>query len=229
MPAPPGGRQPARNWRAAALAFALFGGVGLVLMFGAGALGLSGPAAARHWLAAARGPWALPAAVACFAVLAFLGVPQFVLIAAAVAAFGPASGAAYSWVGTLVSALIGFGLGRLWGARLLPPAGEGVVGRFIGLVARNGFLASLVIRLVPFAPFVVVNMAAGVTAIRLRDFTLGTGVGILPKIVLTALAGQSILRLAAGGGWGAVLVLLILAGLVWLAASFAAQRWLKAR
>ncbi len=198
-------------------------------MVGAGALGQGGPAAARHWLAAAHGPWALPAAVAGFAVLAFLGVPQFALIAAAVAVFGPGAGAAYSWVGTMVSALIGFGLGRAWGARLLPPAGDGVVGRFMALVARNGVLASLIIRLVPFAPFVMVNMAAGVTAIRLRDFILGTGVGILPKIVLTALAGQSILRLAAGGGWAAALGLLAAAGLVWLAASLAARRWLKAR
>jgi uncharacterized membrane protein YdjX (TVP38/TMEM64 family) len=207
--------------------------VGLVFLFGAGVLGLSGPATARQWLAAAHGPWALPAAVACFAALAFLGVPQFVLIAAAVAAFGPVAGLAYSWVGTLVSALIGFGLGRIWGARLLPGAGPGAgagaVGRFMALVARNGFLASLVIRLVPFAPFVVVNMAAGVTAIRILDFTLGTGIGILPKIVLTALAGQSIQRAAVGGGWGAAVALLVAAGLVWLAASLAARRWLRDR
>jgi uncharacterized membrane protein YdjX (TVP38/TMEM64 family) len=227
MTAPQGGRGPRRSWRAAALAFVLFGGVGLVFLFGAGVLGVSGPAAAGRWLAAAQGPWALPAAVICFATLAFLGVPQFVLIAAAVAAFGPGPGLAYSWVGTMVSALIGFGLGRLWGARLLPPAGSGAAGRFVALVARNGFLASLVIRLVPFAPFVVVNMAAGVTAIRLLDFTVGTGIGILPKIVLTALAGQSIARAATGGGWGLAMALLVVAGLVWLGASFAARRWLK--
>ena len=40
---------------------------------------------AKAWLAAARGHWALPVAIAAFAALAFLGVPQFVLIAAAVA------------------------------------------------------------------------------------------------------------------------------------------------
>jgi uncharacterized membrane protein YdjX (TVP38/TMEM64 family) len=167
--------------------------------------------------------------VACFALLAFLGVPQFALIAAAVAAFGPWRGLAYSWVGTMVSAVIGFGLGRLWGGRLLPPAGEGTVGRFMDLVARNGVLASLVIRLVPFAPFVVVNMAAGVTAIPLLDFALGTAVGILPKIVLTAVAGNSIARALTGGGWGVAVALLALGAAVWFAASLAARRWLKPR
>jgi uncharacterized membrane protein YdjX (TVP38/TMEM64 family) len=166
--------------------------------------------------------------VACFAALAFLGAPQFVLIAAAVAAFGPWRGLAYSWVGTMVSALIGFGLGRAWGARLLAPAGvgAGTVGRFMTLVARNGVLASLVIRLVPFAPFVVVNMAAGVTAIRLADFALGTAIGILPKIALTALAGQSILRAVTGAGAGAAIGLLVLAAAVWIAAGLAARRWM---
>jgi uncharacterized membrane protein YdjX (TVP38/TMEM64 family) len=214
-------------WRRAATAFVLFGGVGLIFLFGAGVLGFGGPATARQWLAAAQGPWALPAAVACFAVLAFLGVPQFVLIAAAVAAFGPWRGLAYSWVGTMISALIGFWLGRSWGARLLPPQGEGAVGRFMALVARNGFLASLVIRLVPFAPFVVVNMAAGVTTIGLADFTAGTAIGILPKILLTALAGGSVARAFSGGSLGVVIALLILAGLIWAGASIAARRWMK--
>jgi len=213
--------------RRAVTAFVLFGGVGLVFLFGAGVLGLSGSATARAWLAAASGPWALPAAVACFAGLAFLGVPQFVLIAAAVAAFGPWRGLGYSWTGTMVSALIGFWIGRTWGGGLLSSLGEGAVGRFMALVARNGFLASLVIRLVPFAPFVVVNMAAGVTPIGWIDFAAGTAIGILPKIVLTALAGDSITRAVAGGAWGVAIGLMVLAGAIWLAASLAARRWMK--
>jgi uncharacterized membrane protein YdjX (TVP38/TMEM64 family) len=215
------------TWRRAATAFVVFGGIGLIFLFGAGVLGLSGPAAARQWLAAAQGPWALPAAVVCFAALAFLGVPQFVLIAAAVAAFGPWRGLAYSWVGTMISALIGFWLGRTWGARLLPAVGEGAVGRFMALVTRNGFLASLVIRLVPFAPFLVVNVAAGVTTIGFVDFVAGTAIGILPKILLTALAGNSLARAFTGGAWGAAIGLAVAAGAIWIAASFAARRWMK--
>lgn len=214
-------------WRRALTAFVLFGGVGLVFLFGAGILGLSGPATARAWLATASGPWALPAAVVCFAGLAFLGVPQFVLIAAAVAAFGPWRGLAYSWIGTMVSALIGFWIGRTWGAGLLSSLEKGALTRFMALVARNGFMASLVIRLVPFAPFVVVNMAAGVTPIGLADFAAGTGIGVLPKIVLTALAGDSITRAVAGGAWGVAIGLMVLAGAIWIAASLAARRWMK--
>jgi uncharacterized membrane protein YdjX (TVP38/TMEM64 family) len=197
-----------------------------VLLFGAGLFGLSGAATAKAWLAAARGPWALPAAVLAFAALAFLGVPQFVLIAAAVAAFGPERGGAYSWIGTMVSALVGYGLGRAWGARLLTRIGGERTTRVLAVIARNGFMASLAIRLAPFAPFVVVNMAAGVSSVRLADFVAGTAIGILPKILLTAFAGDSVV--AALGGHSLVpIILLILAAAIWLASGLIAGRWLK--
>src|SRR3954470_23237738 len=121
----------AQAWRTLAVSFALFGGVGLVFLFGAPLMGLNGEQAVQHWLTAAHGPWALPVAVLAFAVLAFVGVPQIVLIAAAVVAFGPVSGSIYSWVGTMVSSLVGFYFGRLAGARTLERfSGEGLK-RFI--------------------------------------------------------------------------------------------------
>ena len=74
----------ARAWRTLAVSFVLFGGVGLVFLFGAQVLGFDGEATVEQWLGAASGVWALPVAVVAFAALAFIGVPQFMLIAAAV-------------------------------------------------------------------------------------------------------------------------------------------------
>jgi uncharacterized membrane protein YdjX (TVP38/TMEM64 family) len=218
-------RTDARAWLSLAVSFALFGGVGLVFLFGAKLLGISGGGAAQQWLALARGPWALPAAVGAFAALAFLGVPQFALIAAAVVVFGPWWGALYSWVGTLVSAIIGFWMGRAFGARLLSNLRSESVERFTALLARNGFLAALVIRLAPFAPFVVVNMAAGVAVISWLDFVAGTGLGIVPKIALTAFAGRAA-RGALSGAGGVALGALAAAVVLWLGAAQLARRWL---
>ena len=215
----------ARAWRSLAVSFVLFGGVGLVFLFGAKILGVGGPDAARAWLALARGPWALPVAVGAFAALAFLGVPQFALIAAAVLVFGPWPGALYSWVGTMVSSLVGFQLGRAFGGRLLKDLQNQSVRRFSSLLTRNGFVASLVVRLVPFAPFVVVNMAAGLAEIRVLDFATGTGLGIVPKIALTAFAGRTAIGAMNGGGAGALGVLAV-AIVLWLGAAQLARRWL---
>ncbi|MCI3179292.1 TVP38/TMEM64 family protein [Caulobacter sp. CCUG 60055] len=219
----------ARAWRTLAVSFLLFGGVGVVFLFGAQMLGFNGEATVERWLGlASHGPWALPVAVGAFAVLAFLGVPQFVLIAAAVVAFGPWTGFLYSWIGTLVSSVVGFWLGRQFGAGVLRDfAGEGV-NRFMRLIGRNGLTASLIVRLVPSAPFIVVNMAAGVTPMRFADFLIGTGIGIVPKIALTAFAGNSIVQAMKGGGRQPI-VMLVLAAAIWIGGGLIARRWLKAR
>jgi uncharacterized membrane protein YdjX (TVP38/TMEM64 family) len=218
----------AQAWRTLAISFVLFGGVGLVFVFGAQVLGFDGEASVEQWLGAASGPWALPVAVAAFAVLAFVGVPQFMLIAAAVVAFGAGAGLVYSWIGTMVSSLVGFYLGRAAGAKVLERfSGEGVR-RFMRLIGRNGFLASLIVRLVPSAPFIVVNMAAGVTPMRVFDFTLGTAIGIVPKIVLTAFAGSSIIGLLEGEvGRNALWLGLVAVG--WVGLGWVARIWLRNR
>lgn len=215
-------------WGALAVSFLLFGGVGVVFLFGAQVLGFNGEATVEHWLGAASGPWALPAAVGAFALLAFIGVPQFVLIAAAVVAFGAWRGFAYSWIGTLVSSMVGFYLGRFAGARALKTLSGESMQRFMDLVGRNGFLASLIVRLVPSAPFIVVNMAAGVTPMRARHFTAGTAIGIVPKIALTAFAGSSIVQALHGGGLKHVAWLVAIV-VVWIAIGWYARRWLKSR
>lgn len=209
--------------RNALVAFLLLGGLGLILLFGAAVFGLDG--AAQDWLTAARGAWALPLAVAAFAVLAFLGVPQFALIAAAVAVFGPWRGLAYSWAGTMTSALLGFWLGRGFGARFFSSGQTGVLARMVTLIERNGFIASLCVRLAPFGPFVLINVAAGLTAMRLSAFAAGTAIGIIPKIALTAFAGAGVLRAMRGGG-GLSWALLAVSLAVWFAAGLAARRWL---
>ncbi len=218
----------AAAWRAVAVSFVLFGGVGLVFLFGASLLGLKGAAGVQVWMGAGvHGPWALPAAVLGFSALAFLGVPQVVLVAAAVVAFGPWLGFAYSWVGNLVSSVLGFYAGRRIGAGALKRyAGRGL-SEFIEMVGRNGFWASLVVRLVPSAPFIVVNMAAGVTPMRVRDFIAGTALGSIPKLALVAYAGNSAIHALSGAGGLSRWIKLGLVAAVWIGLALVARAWLK--
>ena len=158
----------AQAWRTLAFSFVLFGGVGVVFVFGRPVLGLNGRRRWSEWLMAAPGA-VVAARWRCWRSRSWpsLGVPNIMLIAAAVVAFGPVSGFAYSWIGTMVSSLVGFYLGRAAGAATLERfSGEGVR-RFMELVGRNGLFASFIVRLVPSAPFIVVNMATyGVTPMR---------------------------------------------------------------
>jgi uncharacterized membrane protein YdjX (TVP38/TMEM64 family) len=96
----------------------------------------------------------------------------------------------------------------------------------MALIGRNGFLASLLVRLVPSAPFIVVNMAAGVTPMRTIDFAAGTALGIIPKIALTAFAGGAAFRALTGGGAGHIL-LLVIAGAAWIGMGLLAREWVR--
>ncbi len=135
---------------------------------------------------AANSPWAIVAVISVYFLLALSGFPQILLIAATVIAFGPRDGAFYAWIATMVSATFTFGLGHLLGGGWVRRFGGERVQNTIGFLGRHGVLASGLVRVVPSAPFIVVNATAGAAHIPIWKFWLGSGVGIIPKILLVA-------------------------------------------
>jgi uncharacterized membrane protein YdjX (TVP38/TMEM64 family) len=169
--------------------------------------------------------WAPAAAIALFAVFATAGVPQIVLITALVAAFGPWAGLFYSWTGKMIACSVGFAVGRKFGARLLARHASERVAEVMRQLARRGFWASAMIRLVPTVPSVLVNIAAGATPIRFRDFLAGTAIGSLPKMALMAFGGHAaMVAMHANSLWAWAALALILA--LWAALAFVGKRWL---
>ena len=117
-------------------------------------------------------------------------VPVNLLIAATGAVFGPLLGLAYALAGSLVAAGAVFGLGRALGSdRVRRFAGRRVnaVSRRLG---RHGLWTMALLRLLPIAPFGVVNLVAGASAMRLRDFLLGSLIGMAPGVALMTLFGD---------------------------------------
>lgn len=139
---------------------------------------------ARVLAAAAQSPWAVPVVVSVFVALALTGFPQILLITATVFAFGGRDGAIYSWLATMISATVTFGLGHWYGGAVVERFGGERTQALVGFIGRHGILASGLIRVVPSAPFIVVNAAAGAAHIPLWKYWAGTSVGIVPKIIL---------------------------------------------
>jgi uncharacterized membrane protein YdjX (TVP38/TMEM64 family) len=118
-------------------------------------------------------------------------MPITLLIVATGAAFGPGLGFSYALWGASVSALASYGLGRLLGKETVRRFAGSRLGRVQRQISRHGFLSMLFARVVPVAPFVVVNLIAGAVQIRLRDFFLGTLLGMSPGIfVIVVLENQ---------------------------------------
>ena len=160
----------------------------LMFLFGQQWLHLNEEDAVLTLLArATESPWAILGVISVFSLLALTGFPQIVLFTVTIIAFGPKTGAIYSWVATMVSATLTFGLGHFLGGRWIRRLGGDRVQRTIDFIGGHGILASGLVRVVPSAPFIVVNAAAGAAHIPMWKFWTGTGIGIVPKILLVAL------------------------------------------
>ncbi|WP_313445801.1 TVP38/TMEM64 family protein [Brevundimonas sp.] len=219
----------ARRWRAVLATALLLGAMIALFAVGKSQLGLEAEGRLEDWLAGFRqGPWGLVAAIVVFTVSAFFGAPQFILIAACVVAFGPWFGFLYSWIATVVSAGVTYWLGRGPTARLLARHGGKTVGRLTRFVGKNAFYASFMIRNVPSAPFIVVNMAFGAARASFPGFLAGCALGVLPKTALVAFFGGSFMTAVSGDGiWTSA----ILAGvaLAWLALMLVVRELVKRR
>jgi phosphatidylserine/phosphatidylglycerophosphate/cardiolipin synthase-like enzyme/uncharacterized membrane protein YdjX (TVP38/TMEM64 family) len=170
-------------------------------------------------------------AVAAFVVGGLVVFPVLVLIAATAAALGPWMGFLSAAIGVLLSALTLFSIGRVLGQarlqRLLGRRAARVQSRIIG----KGVVAVAMIRMVPIAPFSIVNVVAGASKLSLRDFLLGTALGMAPGILVMAALGAQIADLARNASWTNAL-LLGLAIIAWIALCLGVQflvTWLAGR
>jgi phospholipase D1/2 len=148
--------------------------------------------------------------------------PVLLLIAATAATFGPWLGFAYAASGALASALVTDGLGALIGRRTL----DGVLGprlnRVRRSIARRGVLAVAAVRMVPVAPFTLVNLVAGASQIPLTDYMMGTIIGMAPGIALMSALGYQIFSIITEPTLGNMLLLLV-ALLVWIGLTIGVQ------
>jgi len=137
--------------------------------------------------------WAIPITIAIFCGMAFIGAPQWMLITGTVLAFGPWEGSVLAWCGSLAAAVLGFWIGHLMGAERLQKLDAKLIRKLSAAVRKNGFMTSLVVRLVPTGPAILVNLAAGVSRMKFRHFLAGTSIGIIPKIIVVALISQGLI------------------------------------
>ena len=130
-------------------------------------------------------PFTPLAVILGYVVAGLLMVPITLMIGVTGLVFGPLTGGMYATAGTLLSALVTYGIGRY--------LGQDGVQRYVGTrmtriskrLAKQGIVAMVVTRLLPVAPFTMINVLAGALQIRLRDYFIGTVLGMFPGIVIT--------------------------------------------
>jgi phospholipase D1/2 len=192
-----GGRPARRRARTVAKAGVALAGVALVLLLWRYAdLGsLAQPGTLERLLAdLATNPLAPVAVVVLFVCAGLVGFPVTVLIAATAVSFGAWPGLPYAAAGSMASATVTYGVGSWLGAgvlrRLLGPR----LNRIRRGIARRGILAITAVRLVPVAPFTLVNLVAGALKVSLPDYLIGTALGLVPGLAAMSLLGDRLAR-----------------------------------
>jgi phosphatidylserine/phosphatidylglycerophosphate/cardiolipin synthase-like enzyme/uncharacterized membrane protein YdjX (TVP38/TMEM64 family) len=151
--------------------------------------------------------------------------PITVLITVTVLAFGPVYGFVYSFIGMTLSALLIFFIGRLLGRQAIE-RWSSRVHRLSRRLGEKGILAVVTVRVLPVAPFSIVNLIAGATHIRARDFFVGTVIGELPGLIALSIFVDQITSTVKHPGAGSYALLagsaVVIVGGVWLL-----RRWLS--
>ena len=171
----------------------------------------------------AQSPFAIPVTFVIYILAAFVNAPQWMLHSGAVLTFGPLYGSLIAWGATLLSASFDFWLGQRLGAKRISKISRGNMTKVLRLIRDHGFLTSLGVRIVPTGPFILVNLAAGVTHMRFSHFFWGTAIGIIPKIAFMASISQGVKGTVTGKGpvYIAIVVAIALAwmGIIYLTGS----------
>jgi phosphatidylserine/phosphatidylglycerophosphate/cardiolipin synthase-like enzyme/uncharacterized membrane protein YdjX (TVP38/TMEM64 family) len=175
-----------------------------------------------------HGPTALLITVGGFLIGGVLVMPVMVLIAVTILAFGPWWGFWYALTGMTASALLTFGIGRLLGRRLMDHLSGSWVHRTSRTLAAKGILTVVALRILPVAPFSILNAVAGASHIRTRDFFVGTVLGELPGLVSLALFLEQVTETVRHPGLGSVLLLVVIVAGIVLSA-WALSRWVSNR
>lgn len=203
-------------------------GIGLIVLF-------VGLAAAWRWTAlgewldpsslasALKGlsdsVWGPPVAVLGFVAAAVVAVPVTLLILAAAIVFGPFMGATVALTGSLLSALAGYGIGGYLGRSAVERMVSGGLERLRKRLRRYGVVTVVTVRVVPVAPFAVINLFAGASHLRLRDFMIGTAIGMAPAILAMSVFAEGLMSLISKADLRAVALVLVgalaVVGLTW--------------
>ena len=141
----------------------------------------------RYW-------WAPLVVILAYLPASLIMFPRWLITLMAVAAFGPWAAFAYAQTGVLTAAIAGYIVGEYVNRDTVRHMAGRRVNKLSEILRHQhrGLLAVTLVRLVPVAPFMVVNVVMGAMRIRLHHFVIGTVLGMLPGMLATTVLGDQI-------------------------------------
>ncbi|HSN19799.1 MAG TPA: VTT domain-containing protein, partial [Usitatibacter sp.] len=170
--------------------------------------------------------WAPLIVILAYTPASYAMFPRWFITMIAVIAFGPWRGFLYGLCGRVIAAVVSYLPGRLVRRDTVRRLAGPRLNRMSAALYHRGALAVAIVRLLPIAPFVVVNLVMGAMRIRLRDFVLGSLVGIIPGMLAATVLSEQISHLLVApseiNGWLIAIAVALLVTIVYVG-----QRWLR--
>ena len=165
--------------------------------------------------------------IAAFVIGGLLIMPVTALIIISVLVFGSLAGFFYALLGSVISAMSGYGLGSMLGKNALRELAGNRINQVSRQLAERGILTMCVVRIVPVAPFTIINLVAGASHIRFRDYLLGTLIGMTPGIFGITLLTDRVQTTITSPDWQSLLSLIVVAVVFFAAAYLLSRRLLR--
>ncbi|MED6132369.1 hypothetical protein PIB30_018394 [Stylosanthes scabra] len=159
------------------------------------------------WVDRDLGPWGPLALVAAYIPLTILSVPPSVLTVGGGYLFGFTIGFLADSIGATIGAGVAFLLGRTIGRSLvISRLNDYPKFRDVAIaIQRSGFKIVLLLRLVPWLPFGLLNYLLSVTPVSLWEYTLASWLGMMPLTLALVYVGTTLKDISdVTHGWGAL-------------------------
>jgi len=157
-----------------------------------------------------------------------LGMPATPVVVAAGLLFGIWTGFGVAYGALTLAALLGFVIGHFLGTEALRRLAGKRLDQLSRHLARRGILTVFSLRLIPLAPFTVVNLVAGASRIRFRDFLVGSLAGLAPGTIALTVFSDQLLRTVLAPSPTTIGVLALLTAL-FIGIGWGLSRWLALR
>ena len=157
-----------------------------------------------------------------------LGVPATPVVVAAGLLFGIWTGFSVAYGALTLAALLGFVTGHFLGTEALRRLAGKRLDQLSRHLARRGILTVFSLRLIPLAPFTVVNLVAGASRIRFRDFLVGSLAGLAPGTIALTVFSDQLLRTVLAPSPTTISVLALLTA-SFIGIGWGLSRWLALR
>ncbi|MGD8700127.1 MAG: TVP38/TMEM64 family protein, partial [Gemmatimonadales bacterium] len=140
-------------------------------------------------------PWWSPLVfVTLYAAGTALGLPGTIPTLAGGAIFGVVRGMLYNTLGANLGALGAFVLARHLGRGFVARILKGKAAVLDAKIGEHGFGTMLYLRLIPLVPFNALNFGAGLSRVAMRDYVLGSLIGMLPGTLVYTYFADALIR-----------------------------------